>query len=217
MILYQRSFVFLLSLARAFKKKFFLKRNLFYFLCFTFFAFELVAEPQLGALYTAKINSEYKASHYFLISWAKNESVYTSRLDFDSGKWLPGLAYYYGMGDDWYVGLSVDIRSFKEKKFGKDVPLLTFSQDSLYKIRVYHPFYLLAGGSLHYLYPLKEASFPLKKESSYRAEVGLGLSGGFLYRLPHNISLHSLFEWWRGMQTSNFFGFRMSFGASFSF
>ena len=212
MILYQRSFVFLWSLVRACGKRFFLKKNNFYFLCLTFFSFELIAESQLESLHAAKINSVHKPSHYFLISWAKNESVYTSRLDFEAGKWLPGLAYYYGMADDWYVGLSIDIRSFKEKKLGKDVPLLTLSQDSLYKIRIYHPFYLLAGGSLHYLYPLKDSSFPVKKQTLYRTEVGCGLNLGFLYMLSSNISLHSLVEWWRGIQTSNFFGARVAFG-----
>ena len=124
------------------------------------------------------------------------------------------LGYNHFLSRHWNVGISVGFKSFLRNDTGKELALLSISNQSLYVIRLYHPTYLMLGTKLLYLTPNEKSRLPIIKEPDFETEIGVAgvaqithLDGALLYSFR--------VDRWRGTKTNKFHGFELALGISY--
>lgn len=140
-----------------------------------------------------------------LLGYSRNYPVADSKQRYSPSILHPSLGIRYHT-QDWVLGFSGHFKFFTDNREDSKLPIWTFEQEFYYKIRLYHPFYLLLGGKLLYLFPTLRGVFPLRKRELQFIEVGVAASASFLYELSNELMLGVYLDRWRGTRTKRLQG-----------
>ena len=154
--------------------------------------------------------SEYERSDRtrILLGYGGNRPIWDSVRLFDYGPSIfhPIVGVRYFM-NSWVLGADVHFKFFQDEEDGTRLVLWTLEEEINYRIRLYHPFYLLLGWKFLYLYPVERGKYPFRKRTDLNgAEVGVGLTSSLVYEFPKNIALGVYVDAWRGSGSRRYEG-----------
>ncbi len=140
-----------------------------------------------------------------LVGLSSNYPVYASTEHFRPSIAHPIVGIRY-LADDWMVGLNVHYKFFQDIRDESKLSLWTLEEEFYYKVRLYHPLYVLPGFKFLYLYPTKLGTYPFRKREDQYIEVGVAVSMAFLYLFENSWGLGVFTDLWRGTGTTRFEG-----------
>ena len=122
------------------------------------------------------------------------------------------FGYRHNLEGDWIMGLNISFKSFKRCADGEEISYFTFTHEVLHIIRLYHPFYLLAGLKFLYLYPTLTDSFPLSRNADLDSEVGAAAALALARHIDPKTLVTIEVNRWRGTKTNHLHGTEVAFG-----
>lgn len=162
------------------------------------------------------------AKNYVVINATRNYPLGEMQKRFRPGGAQPLVGYRHRIDASWLMGLGFQYKSFL-REGAESTPaksptmdILTFYHESLYALRIFHPFHLLVGPRVLYLMPSQGPRLPVIKDSTEQVEIG----AGFTLSLVQVISQRAYFniggEIWRGTKTSRLHGVEIAAGLGWS-
>lgn len=143
---------------------------------------------------------------YVSISGVQSKPVIHSALHLFSKEDTMRISYFHNLSQRWMMEIGLHYIVFIKKEKNQLLPIQALTHDSLYILRLWHPFYLLAGPGMSYLNPLIKKGIPLQKDKSYQAQVGFSLKAGLIWQHAPNIMTNISFSRWRGTKTNRLHG-----------
>ena len=123
-----------------------------------------------------------------------------------------GAEYRFFYKDKWTLSLAGTFKDLKDQE-GNDAPYFTISQESSRLARVYHPFYLSAGGKLNYLVPVRKIVIPYERDQSRAIDTGATLCVSAVYIAKDGVVVQLSAGRWRSLSTLKSQGFELSLSA----
>lgn len=108
--------------------------------------------------------------------------------------------------DNWLVSLSVNYKMLHHIEDNTRLNLLSIQEQTLYRLRIYHPLYLFSGGKLLYLYPSETLGIPLRKDGDLSPELGVAATLQIGLEIARHSYLNFYMDLWRGTDTKKFQG-----------
>lgn len=145
-----------------------------------------------------------------LLGYTRNYPVYKSSEQYKSSIYHPLIGFRHS-SESWILGISTQFKILKDKKTDEDLILWTVAEEFNYKIRLYHPLYILIGGKFLYLMPVKKAVYPFIKNEEHTIEIGFGATSSLLYFFKNNTALGIYTDLWRGTGSQKFEALEVGF------
>ncbi len=133
----------------------------------------------------------------FLLGLGGNYPIVDSANEFGPSIYHPIVGVRH-LTENWVLGLSMHFKFFNEKADNSRLAIWALEEETSYRIRLYHPFYMLTGIKFLYLYPVQGGVYPLRRSSDYNPEVGIAATVSFLYFLSQQTALGVYTDLWRG-------------------
>jgi len=150
---------------------------------------------------------------YLVIGYSGNYPIADSAKEFGPSQYHPTLGLRH-ISEDWVLGISVYFKFLRDKDQNSNVAIWTLHEEFYYRVRVYHPLYLLSGAKTLYLYPVQRGTYPFHRRDDLAQEIGIAASMGLLYFFPKEIALGAYVDLWRGTGSRNFEGLEFSMNLS---
>lgn len=110
------------------------------------------------------------------------------------------------VSEDWILGISAQFKMLKDKTDDSRLALWTLEEELNYRIRLYHPLYLLVGAKTMYLYPVRAAKYPFRRRTDISPEVGVAATASFLYFFGKQTGVGVFADLWRGTASKRYEG-----------
>ena len=149
------------------------------------------------------------------IGFARNAPMNDSVKNLEHEQWHPTLGVRFQDQSSWTLGFQGQFIFFYDKEKQEKLALFTVSQESIYKIRLYYPYFAILGFKLKYFIPCEKGIFPLKKRVDIRNQFGTGLLLGFNKEINKKFSAQLNLERWRSVNSSSFHGLEFSTGINY--
>ncbi len=154
---------------------------------------------------------------YIFALYSHNEAIGPSQSELKTHLNSFGFAYQHRLGHPWLVSVGYRPQSFINRKAQRPVSLMTFFNSTQRMIRLYHPFYLLAGTEILYLIPAQKLNPPITKDADFATEIGVGLQTSLWYLISQNSVLSLDLQRWRGTKTDRLHGISVNLGLGWGF
>lgn len=175
-------------------------RNLYLILLFAF------------SIYASGDPNPYGDSNYLALSLNRSYPHSAMEEHLALGSLRPTLAIRYFTKGSWILGITGQTSELREKSNQQSLVLWKVAQETIYNIRIYHPFYFGVGGRIFYLLPSKGHTVPLSTDATYQTEVGISAEIMLNYYFARGWVAVLTFERWRGTGTNRMHGFEYSVG-----
>ena len=172
------------------------------------FIFILIASTPLFAVTAYNIsdkNPRFFRTNYFFLGIDRNFPAIGSKNYLEAGKLHGNLGFFHVISEDWSIGLSGGFKLFKTSR-GDEQHIASFSQETDYFIRLYHPLYLQGCAKVMYLSVGESATIPFRRNRSFDSEVGVAFALNLMFFLSPDIAFSGYVERWRGTKTMKLHG-----------
>ena len=139
--------------------------------------------------------------NYLSLEWVRNHAFSDMQTEFSSGDVTMQFGFHHALKGHWMVGLTTGFKTLKNRESGDLLSILSFAQESLYIVRLYHPNYLLIGPKVMYLQPTKNRKIPPNRSVEFKREIGLGISAALQHIVSRRIIIGFRYDRWRGVDT----------------
>jgi hypothetical protein len=154
------------------------------------FSFSLLAEETSS-------KSLFGKGRSFLLGYSKNYPISISKEKFAPSVYHPiiGMRYY---SENWVLGISSQFKMLKNRSNDSKEAYWTLEEEFNYRLRLYHPLYLLIGGKTLFIYPVRAGKIPFKKREDSNSEIGVGATMSFLCLFENGSGIGVFGNVWRG-------------------
>lgn len=156
------------------------------------------------------------ASSYFGFILNQNQpwSYGTSTWSKGGPSW--GVEYRFFYKDTWTLAISGEFKQLKNLEHN-DENLFALSQETMRLVRLYHPWYLAAGGKLSNYTPVRQISIPYERDETRALDTGAAISVATIWIVgPRVITMLSANRW-RSLSTTKRQGVELTATALITF
>ena len=140
-----------------------------------------------------------------LIGYSGNYPILDSADTFGPSIYHPILGIRH-VSENWVLGLSMHFKFLDYKSDNSKLAIWTLEEEMSYRIRLYHPVYMLTGIKFLYLYPVLGGVYPFRRRTDFSPEVGVGATVSFLYFFSPQTAFGVFADVWRGTGSRRFQG-----------
>jgi hypothetical protein len=141
------------------------------------------------------------ASSYFGLILNQNQPWSYGTTTWSKGGPSWGGEYRFFYKDSWTLSLSGEFKKLEDLTH-TDKNIFTFSQETMRLVRLYHPWYLAAGGKFSYYIPVRQISIPYERDQSRAIDTGAAISVATIWITgPHLTTMLSANRW-RSLSTT---------------
>jgi hypothetical protein len=141
------------------------------------------------------------ASSYFGLILNQNQPWSYGTSTWSEGGPAWGAEYRFFYKDVWTLSLSGQFKKLENMEH-LDQNIFTFSQETMRLVRLYHPWYLAAGGRLSYYIPVRQISIPYERDQSRAIDTGAAISLATIWIANPRLTTMLSANRWRSLSTT---------------
>lgn len=151
-------------------------------------------------------------SSYLGVLVNQNFALYDNQKGFAPPKTSWGIEYRFFYKDEWTLAISGEFKGQPDS--GKrERSVFSISQETTKIFRLYHPWYIAAGGRISYHIPVKKISIPYERDQDRNLYPGGALSLATIYKPNDRLLLLLGAHRWTSLSTQSEQGFSTVFSA----
>lgn len=151
-------------------------------------------------------------SSYVGVLINQNFALYDNQKGFAPPKTSWGIEYRFFYKDEWTLAISGEFKGQPDSD-RRERSVFSISQETMKIFRLYHPWYIAAGGRISYHIPVKKISIPYERDQDRSLYPGGALTLATIYKPNESLLLLLEAHRWTSLSTQSEQGFSTVFSA----